>query len=659
MSSNTSGEYPNSSESNTIIKSNPDIIDHSIHNSNSVYYQLILSKIFDNSSFGIAIIDQSGIFQKNNLALSSMVGYSIDELQTLGFYNLIYQDDIPLVTERVNNLFNHTEHSLKLDTRLVYKTGLLIWFNIEMFYLDAVNDLNDSVLCIFRDITLHKHAELELLESEIRFQQIFEHINSSVIIYKPINNGLDYVLIDINKAGLKYFHEEIYSIVGKSIKEIIPFDLVEDIINGLKKVNATGNPLKIPLIRYINDKIDEWVENYIFKLPSGYLVGIFDDNSEKRMAEFALRESEIRYKHITESIADYIYKVYMLNGEPIQTIHSPACEILLGYKPDEFLTNKYLWFNVIYKHDREKVLTFIKNVLNTREQAYIEHRVYHKDGNIRWVRNNIILFKDNQGNIYEYDGVIQDITDRKNAEEQLILAKEKAEESDRLKTAFLQNMSHEIRTPMNGIMGFAYLLQQNHVSIEQRNQFTSIIIESSGRLLNIVNDILDISKIESSLIDQNIENFYLIHFLSEIYKSFEPKAISLGLSTNIIYPDYDFEIKTDRTKLAQIVKRLIDNALKFTPVGSVTLGCRLENDLVYFWVSDTGIGIEKDKHDIIFERFRQVETDLTRTYGGTGLGLYIAKKLVEFLGGEINVDSEIGKGSTFYFYIRKNFDMPD
>jgi signal transduction histidine kinase/CheY-like chemotaxis protein len=242
---------------------------------------------------------------------------------------------------------------------------------------------------------------------------------------------------------------------------------------------------------------------------------------------------------------------------------------------------------------------------------------------------------------------------------ELSLAKEKAEESDRLKSAFLANMSHEIRTPMNGILGFADLLKEPNLTGEKQQKYIRIIEKGGARMLNIINDIISISKIESGQVEVNIQESNINEQIEYIYTFFKPEIEAKGMKFffNNTLPSKEAFIKTDREKVFAILTNLIKNAIKYTNKGSVEFGYTIKSKFLEFYVKDTGVGINRDKQKIIFERFMQADITDKNALQGAGLGLSISKAYVEILGGELWVESKIGSGSIFYFTLPYDVDL--
>ena len=253
--------------------------------------------------------------------------------------------------------------------------------------------------------------------------------------------------------------------------------------------------------------------------------------------------------------------------------------------------------------------------------------------------------------------IARDITSQQKAENELILAKEKAEESDKLKSAFLANMSHEIRTPMNAIIGFSNLLKYDDNTPEERDEYIEIINNRGNDLLKIISDIIDLSKIESgslSLINTNILINDFIRNSFEEYKLLSTKKFHKDLEYRLIIPEDiidDFQINIDALRLKQVLNNLFENSIKFTNSGFIEIGYTVENDNLIFFVKDSGIGIDEDKLKIIFDRFRQADDSHSKLFGGAGLGLSIARKLVDMMGGQIWAESVINEGASFYFTI--------
>lgn len=268
--------------------------------------------------------------------------------------------------------------------------------------------------------------------------------------------------------------------------------------------------------------------------------------------------------------------------------------------------------------------------------------------NILLLENQNELVKTNQ-ELTDYKDHLEDIVDERTKE--LQIAKERAEKSDHLKSAFLANMSHEIRTPMNAILGFSDLLMLDDLSSKKKDKYHEIINKSGKRLMNLISDIIDVSKLDSQLLTVNLQVFNVNHLLESIHQHFvcnsSKKHVQLKLVQSL-HNENSF-IRSDETRLAQVISNLIENAFKFTKEGTIEFGYSINNDFMHFYVKDDGVGIEAKDHQLIFERFGQSNNEIDKIKAGTGLGLSISKGIVELLGGKIWVESEPEKGSIFYF----------
>ena len=370
---------------------------------------------------------------------------------------------------------------------------------------------------------------------------------------------------------------------------------------------------------------------------------------EKELAvvkdNFNTQEQQLRSIFDNTSIG--FYKT-TLDGKIIYT--NPALLNILGYKTLDEL-RKINLNNKGYANPSKRK-KFIAMFDDTDKIKGYETQWTKKDGTIRYIRENTRAIRNQEGEILFFEGTAEDISDRKSKETELINAKQKAEESDRLKSAFLANMSHEIRTPLNGILGFSQLLGFEDIEQEKKENFIDIIEQSSEQLLQIINDILDISKIEVGQINifpQKISVNKLITDLFLFYKTvINKKSIDINIQ---IYNNKNYNIYTDKSRLTQIFSNLISNSLKFTEKGFINFGYKKQKNNFLFFVQDSGIGIAPDKKNIIYDRFRQSDETNIKKYGGTGLGLSISKGLTNLLGGKLWYESELGKGTVFYFSI--------
>lgn len=297
----------------------------------------------------------------------------------------------------------------------------------------------------------------------------------------------------------------------------------------------------------------------------------------------------------------------------------------------------------------------IQDSLNKGEVFRGEVLSKKKDGSLFWELVSITPIKTEDNKILNFVAVKEDITQQKMLEKELIEARDKAEESDKLKEAFLQNLSHEIRTPLNAIVGFSHLIYSDteHGFSESQKDYASIIQRSSNQLLSIVSDILTVASIETGqerVTLSSVDIHAMINHLWDIFKPLaDQKNLKLTLTNEI--SEKDFVIVTDETKITQILTNLLNNAFKFTLQGEIELKYYIVENKIEFLIKDTGIGIDKESIDIIFERFRQASHTVQSNFGGTGLGLSISKSFAKMLGGDIWVKSENGKGSEFYLNI--------
>nr|WP_158447909.1 ATP-binding protein [Aquimarina longa] len=366
------------------------------------------------------------------------------------------------------------------------------------------------------------------------------------------------------------------------------------------------------------------------------------------VAEKAVLLTKSRYKTLTDLVPVGIF-ITSADGKTIFV--NPKWSTISGLSQEEALNDG--WLNAIHPKDRKKLKHGWYSNTNKRKTSDAEYRFIRPDGTITWVLGRVIPEYNDKNQITGYIGTITDITKIKLYELELSFLKEKAEESDQLKSAFLANMSHEIRTPMNGILGLAELLNEPQLNGDERQLYLNLIKESGERMLTIIKDIIDISQIATNQVTISVDKVNINKQTEYLFDFFKPqtdkKHIILSLSNGLC--EKDAIINTDKEKFNTILSCLIKNSIKYTNEGGIEFGYQKENDNIQFYVKDTGMGIDKNRQKAIFERFVQADLEVRYASEGAGIGLSIAKAYVEILKGEIWLDSKKGKGSTFYFTI--------
>ena len=514
-------------------------------------------------------------------------------------------------------------------------------------------------LTLFTDIVWkvveRRQAEDKTRDIGLQWQRTFDASNDLFMLL-----DIDFKIIRANHSTAKFLNMPLDCIIGRYC-----YDLM----------HCTGNPVhNCPGKRLIKSGKHEEGEYYFeenkswgsvlldplhdIRMQLTGFIHIVRDITERKKMEEALMLSEKRFRDIANNLQEWIWETDV-RGK--YTYVSPMVEKILGYTPEEVLQKHF--YDFFYPEEKEALKQAAFTAFNTK-QAFRDflNRNVHKNGKIIWLSTSGFPMLDDKGKLLGYRGADTDITGRKNNEEELLSAKVKAEESDRLKSAFLANMSHEIRTPLNAIVGFSSLFSNPDLSLEKRKYFSEIIKSRSDDLLNIIDDILEISRIESGNAIINKEQIVLNDVLGDLEIDFRQKLnkiqkSGIQLVCEKTVSDEKSLIITDRCIVKRVFSNLIDNAVKFTESGTIIFGYHIQdNQVLTCYVSDTGIGISAENHDLIFGHFRQADNiNIKRLFGGTGLGLSICRGSLALLGGEIWVESIPGEGSTFYFTVPFNY----
>ncbi len=520
--------------------------------------------------------------------------------------------------------------------------------NIKYFENNLVGIVEDGFLIrawgTQKDITEKKQLELTLRQSEEKFRLLAESSLTGIYLIQ------DFKFAYVNEALAKTFGYEVDEIIDKlgPLDLTHPDDRPRVIENVNKRVAGEIESIRYDFKGLKKDGSVVYVEVHGRRIEYAGKVGVIgtlvDITSQKKAEEGWIKLSEaVRYSPVG---------IIITNRDGIIEYANPKFTEITGYSQEEVVgyTPRILKFGH-YTDD------FYKTLWNTILSGNVwsgEMLNRKKNGELYWENLTISPIKDNKGEITHFVAIKEDITEKREMIQQLVEARLKAEESDRLKSAFLANISHEVRTPLNAMLGFAQILYLQPVTKDEVVSFAKIIYKRGQDLLRLFNDIIEISFIDTHQLIVSPKVDKVLPLINDVYATFATSEEFLGKDVELRIGktvDEDLEFSTDFFRVKQVLYNLIHNALKFTQKGFVEFGCSLQEDgNLLFYVKDTGIGIPESKKDYVFGRFQQLDTDfLTRPYQGLGLGLAITREIVNLLGGKIWFESTVGKGTSFYF----------
>ncbi len=605
-----------------------------IHDSEERYRSL-----FNASPVGIILEDENGVIIDANPAVCKQYGYSLDELVGQNIVLLVPEQDRELVQNNIRIILetNYREGRVKSCT----KDGKKLVMQLAETTM-ILPDGRRGILSISKDITDQVNAETRLHKSEAH--------NAAIIAALPD------LLFKISSDGtyLDYYAENNQLLImapdkllGKKVMDLLPEELAKVT---LEKINLTLQSEALQQYEYSLEVHGQkmWFDARMTKSGADEVLVIVRDITVRKQSDLDLAHKTAFIETLLDSVPNPLFYMdkkgfYLGVNKAFRDFYKLNKQSIIGKRI----------FDLDSPEDAERNYKSDQLILEGWEQRQLfERRIKLPNGQMHDVIIAKSPFPDSQGEVGGLIGIILDITARKKMELDLLEAKERAEESDRLKTAFLNNLSHEIRTPMNAIVGFSSLLGDAFEE-DQKKHFVNIISTNAEQLLRIIDDVLAVSRLDSEKIAVEKENISLENLLFMVYNTCLPQAHKMNLL--IKEPEIDAQLPpsvlTDGAKIIQVLTGLIDNAIKYTNQGHITFGCKLLNNRLHFYVADTGIGIREEEQPLIFDRFFRSESAQRNAIRGNGLGLSIAKGLVDLLDGKIGLSSQEGSGSTFYFDI--------
>lgn len=648
--------------------------------------------ISNNSNDIIWIRDLNLKFTYISPSCHKVLGYTVEEAMELTYNQITTPEYVSFVNQVLSEELAREgkpgvdpARTRILEVQEIRKDGTLIWTQSQASFIRDVNGKITGILGVTRDITKQKLYEEALAESEKRFRVTAEKTGEIIFEYNITTGNI--IWLGAIEAMTGYSVSDFENLGIDRWSQLIHPDDRQNAIDELEKAIVTNCDYFIEYRFQKKDGTYIHIEVRSIVLPGMQkMYGTMNNITERKRVEGVLRESEERFRITAEKTGELIYEYKINTGE---IIWSGAVEAITGYTLQEFKSfNIDKWGELIHPDDRQFAFEDLDKAINLNIDYSVEYRFLRKDGEYIYVEDRGVVLPTDSLGVQRMYGTMNNITERKRNQailienerrlkeqneeymalneelvernlhvaemyDELLRAKEKAEENDRLKSAFLANISHEIRTPMNGLIGFSELIIQPNLDDSSKKAYAEIINNSCNQLLSIINDVIDISKIETNQVKINESNVLINQLLYNTYQFFLPttkaKNIQFIFDNNNLKDD--ILLMVDEIKLNQIINNLLNNALKFTDNGSINFGYNIKNDFVEFYVKDTGIGIEKKDFNAIFDRFRQVDVGITRNYGGTGLGLSISKAFIEKMGGKIWLDSKVNEGTSFYFTV--------
>ena len=559
-------------------------------------------------------------------------------------------DTVSLVAENDRRVFAGGKALRLIETLPVPGGGVAEWLVLK-FPLHA-SDGRLFLGGVAMDISKQKNAERALREREAQFRDLFD---DAPVAYHELDTANRLTRVNATELAMLGYTE--HEMVGRCVSDFIVDDAGQEETSVQLANDCRLEATQRTFRKKDGTTVPVLMRHKLITDTVGAVRGMrstLQDISALKRTEQELRKAEEKYRGIFENAIEGIFQTTP-DGTYLNV--NPALAKIYGYDSVRGLTAELRDIaRQLYVRPNRRA-EFIAALDEADEISDFESEVYRRDGSIIWISERARAVRDANGDLLHYEGTVEDITARREADAAITAARDAALESVRLKSEFLANMSHEIRTPMNGIIGMAGLLTDTDLTPKQRD-FAQTIASSADALLTIINDILDFSKIEAGMLVFEEIDFHLGNVVEGAVDLLAERALTKRIElASLVYSDVPVSLRGDPGRLRQVLTNLIGNAVKFTQHGEVIVRAEREqesetNVLVRFSVTDSGIGITPEQKARLFQAFMQADGSTTRKYGGTGLGLAICKQLVRQMGGDIGVESAPGQGSTFWFTAR-------
>jgi PAS domain S-box-containing protein len=599
---------------------------------------------FANAPIGMTLVDPEGRILQVNAAFCQMVGYEESELLDQTFQQLTYTDDLDANLQLTRSALAGERDTYELVKRYVRRDGQLVWTQVSASLVRSEDGAPQYIITHIQDITARLAAEAALARERDLLRTLMEHLPDAVYIKDTASRFLHLNPAAAQSLGLTGPEEAL----GKTDFDFYPEIVAREYLADEQHVMTSGEPLLNRLEPRSSDAAAAgwWVTSTVpVRDASGAVVGLVGsgrDITERLQVEEALRESEARQRALLAVMPDMVFRlnrdgtIMDYKADHSDDLYVPP-EVFLGRTVAETLPAAVA----------TAITAAMERVLALGQVEAVEYALELGGGQRHFEARLVAAGLD------EVVAIVRNVTERKQAESKLLAALDNAQAAQRARSQFLAMMSHELRTPMQAVLGYSEMLQAQlapHLTPEQAADFRAIR-EGAGRLVTLVNDILDFSRLEAGRLDLKAEPVDLVPIIEQVRQDVAPQAAAKRLNLSINAPAHLPLVLGDAVALQRIVLNLVSNAIKFTDKGSITVSASASETTVDVTVTDTGIGIDPAVIPFIFHEFRQADSGMTRRHEGAGLGLAIAKKLAEQMGGTISLTSQPEFGSTFTLHL--------
>lgn len=603
------------------------------------------SMLLDSVDDFITVIDEKGIIQAQNAAIVRKLGYSPPSMIGQPITDYLHEDDRTSFLEKLCDIVSGQRARTTIHARFMTSNSLSRWYEMSATVSRDAERRNFVTFVSRETSDLDTFAGFSPQHELSKYvgQWRFDLADAKLTMSKECCNFFGVVpgpSFDLAEFAKMTCHPDDFErtdrLFWQGIARREPFSYCARILAADHAYHQIRTQGFVELDDNANPKS---------------VIAICHDVTEQVEADEMLRESERQLRRLFSQVSDVIAR---LDAKGRYLSVSPAIERLLGYAPEELIGRKA--FDLVHPADRPGGVAAIEKLSRGEDMVTVSHRAMHHDGHEVWVETTLRCVRKNRLGIpEEVASVTRDITERKRAEQELAAARERAEAASATKSRFLANMSHEFRTPLNAIIGFSDIMRRElfgPIGIPRYKEYAQLIQDSGSHLLDLINDILDMSKIEAGKFELKLENIDLEELVGACIKLVESRAHDAGLGLHAKFSESRQTVRADRRAVKQILLNLLTNAIKFTPTGGlVVVSIEGQADGASLQVTDTGVGIAPENIERVLQPFEQVTDSALLTSAGTGLGLALVQSLVKMHKGSLKVESEVGQGTSVTVFL--------